>query len=134
MALFEDEAARHVRRSLICFWIDLHHSLMVETGRLGFESSQTGGTVKRLTSNTETPCPFVSIGKMQRPITEKRVYDCPRAAATGKVLGGGPSFLVARGAAHLLKLRNSRSSPPGSAGCGAAAIMARCDAVMRQAS
>jgi hypothetical protein len=89
MALFEDEAARHVRRSLICFWIDLHHSLMVETGRLGFESSQRNGL--GLTSNTETPCPFVSIGKMLQPITEKRVYDCreplplEKSSAAGRV-------------------------------------------------
>src|SRR5262245_38872108 len=75
---------------------DLHHSLVVETGRLGFESSQIDGTVKRrnglgLTSNTETPRPFVSIGKMLRPITEKRVYDCreplplEKSSAAGRV-------------------------------------------------
>jgi len=37
---------------------------------------------------------------MLRPITEKRLYDCrePRR---------GPRFLVAGGAAHLLKLRKT---------------------------
>ena len=85
---------------------EMHHSLVVETGRLGFESSQTGGTVKRrnglrLTSNSETPCSFVTIGKMLRPITEKRVYDCREPLPLEKVLGGGPRFLVAGGAAHL---------------------------------
>jgi hypothetical protein len=68
---------------------DLHHSLVVETGRLGFESSQRNGL--GLTSNTETPCPFVSIGEMLQPITEKRVYDCreplplEKSSAAGRV-------------------------------------------------
>jgi hypothetical protein len=64
---------------------------------------------------------------MLRPATEIRVYDCYEPLPRTKRLCGGPRFLVARGAAHLLKLRNTAALAPR----GAAAAKARCDAVMR---